>query len=281
MGNLAMTELKAKKKHHYVPQFYLKKWLTLEGLWIKNKINHKEKIYPKKSTKDIAEENNFYGIEIDDVVWDMLAYRFEDDTKSNEIVRIVMNGFWNLKIFDDIISKKIWAVNHDESLLNSAKKTLDHLKNTYLEDAYSHMESEVSKKINIFNKVQDSNLWTPLPTDTYSSLIVFFAFQLFRTKDVRSRLENNITDLCLSREDEKIILTENQKETFFKCLLYIFSIQFCMRIESLGFHMVIHKNRTKQAYLTSDCPANYYDKQKHPHLPCVCRYNAAIPKAIN
>ncbi|OCT24037.1 DUF4238 domain-containing protein [Pseudomonas putida] len=262
-----VTQFKVKKKHHYVPQFYLKKWLTVDGLWVKNRIGPKEIIYPKKSTSDVAEENYFYGIEIDDVVWDMLFYRFGDEAKNSKVLKKVMDGFWFLKVVDDVVSKEIGVVNRDEKLLDSAKAGYDYLKKTHLEDAYSNIESAVSKRIEEFSKVQDSNLWIPPSAETYLSLITFFGFQLFRTKEVISRLSSDISNLFLQRGDEEIILSERQKSSFLKCLLYMISNQFCMRVEKLGCHMVIHRNRTKQAYLTSDSPAIYYDKQNHPELP--------------
>lgn len=262
-----VTQFKAKKKHHYVPQFYLKKWLTVDGLWVKNKIGLKEKIYPKKSTLDVAEENYFYGIEVDDVVWDMLVYRFGNDARNNKVLKKIMDGFWFLKAVDDVVSKDIGVVNRDEKLLESAKTMFDYLKKTHLEDAYSNIESAVAIQIESFSKVQDSDLWVPPSTEVYLSLMTFFGFQLFRTKEVISRVSSDVSNLFLQRGDEEITLSEKQKNSFLKCLLYMISYQFCMRMEKLGCHMVIHRNRTKQAYLTSDCPAIYYDKQNHPGLP--------------
>ncbi|WP_219899090.1 DUF4238 domain-containing protein, partial [Klebsiella pneumoniae] len=48
------VDIETKKKQHYVPQFYLKNWLSHEGIWVKNSIGEKSKIYLKKNTTDIA-----------------------------------------------------------------------------------------------------------------------------------------------------------------------------------------------------------------------------------
>ncbi|MGL5091722.1 MAG: DUF4238 domain-containing protein [Aeromonas sobria] len=123
-----MKSFTAKKKQHYVPQFYLKKWMTHEGLWVKNKSEGSEKIYLKKTTIDVAEENYFYGIEMDDVVLDMLISRFRNDASSNNVVKKLMDDFLLIKLFDDVIEKRIEVVNHDIELMKSAKEILDYIK---------------------------------------------------------------------------------------------------------------------------------------------------------
>ncbi|WP_440800824.1 hypothetical protein [Pseudomonas syringae] len=64
-----LTKLINKKHQHYVPQFYLELWMSHDGFFVKNSMGAVPKIYLKKTTVDVGEENFFYKIEMDDVVW--------------------------------------------------------------------------------------------------------------------------------------------------------------------------------------------------------------------
>ncbi|MFA7676487.1 MAG: DUF4238 domain-containing protein [Candidatus Shapirobacteria bacterium] len=56
-----MTESKLPKKHHYVPQFYLKGFsMDKNNLWVCNKTSSNNQNIKKLTTKTIAFENNFY-----------------------------------------------------------------------------------------------------------------------------------------------------------------------------------------------------------------------------
>ncbi|CAI1794236.1 DUF4238 domain-containing protein [Serratia fonticola] len=67
-----MFNIENKKKQHYVPQFYLNNWVGNDGIWVCNKLDEGRKVYNKKYTKDVGEENYFYHAFVDDVVYDML-----------------------------------------------------------------------------------------------------------------------------------------------------------------------------------------------------------------
>lgn len=275
-----MKSFTAKKKQHYVPQFYLKKWMTHEGLWVKNKSEGSEKIYLKKTTIDVAEENYFYGIEMDDVVLDMLISRFRNDASSNNVVKKLMDDFLLIKLFDDVIEKRIGVVNHDIKLMKSAKEILDYIKKSHIENAHSKIEDVISKQIEQFNKEQSSDFWIPPSTEAYRSLMILFGFQLMRTKGFMSRLESDISQMCLKRDEEEIILSDKQKNSVLKCLLYIESHKFCMHKETLGCHMIIHRNRTKLSYLTSDCPAIYIDRKQRPSFSYSLGIMPLTPKLL-
>lgn len=109
------------KRQHYVPQFYLSHWLGREGILVRNNIS---KSLTHKNTKEIAEENYFYGIKMDDVVWDLLLYKYSDDIDSNPYLKTLFNDFALLKDADAVINKGWLVVNDDEELMKFAKRIL-------------------------------------------------------------------------------------------------------------------------------------------------------------
>lgn len=255
-----LTKLKNKKHQHYVPQFYLEQWMSHDGFFVRNSMGAVPKIYPKKTTVDVGEENFFYRIEMDDVVWDMLYYRFGEEAKSNVVVAQVMQGLFMLKAMDDVVTRGIGIVNNDAAMRDNAREILDYLKRHHLENAYSNIEDAVSVEIESFSKSQNSDLWVPPTAETFMHILVFFCFQSLRTKQRMHDLESQISEMHLERGEETIQLTPEQKRSVMKCMLYILSYQLCHKLYAAGCSMTISKNHTKLNYLTSDCPAMYFDK---------------------
>jgi len=255
-----LTKLKNKKHQHYVPQFYLELWMSHDGFFVRNSIGAVPKIYPKKTTVDVGEENYFYKIEMDDVVWDMLYYRFGEEAKSNAVVAKVMQDLFMLKAMDDVVTRGVGIVNNDEAMRDNAREILEHLKKHHLEDAYSNIEGAVSVEIESFSKSQNSDLWVPPSAETFMHILVFFCFQSLRTKQRMHNLDLQISKMYLERGENSIQLTSEQKKSVLKCMLYILSYQLCQKLYNAGCSMIISKNHTKLNYLTSDCPAMYFDK---------------------
>lgn len=244
------------KRQHYVPQFYLSHWLGREGIFVQNNIS--KKTYPQKNTKEIAEENYFYGIKMDDVVWDLLLYKYSDDIDSNPYLKTLFNDFALLKDADAVINKGWLVVNDDKELMQFAKRNLDILNKVFLENKYSDIEGAISEIIKEMIKEQEAKIITPINDKMYFNLLIFYSLQLFRTKMI-SAAQQKIEKLTLVRGDVEIELDNCQKETFLKCMLYIMSFQFALKIEKECFSIKIHKNHTKINYITSDSPVIYHN----------------------
>ena len=101
-----MTDIKSKQKQHYVPQFYLKNWLGRDGIWVNHKSEKNKPPYAKKSTKDVGEERYFYGSLIDDVVYDMLVYKYSERLKNNDkLLHSILSEFKKFQLIDDVAYK--------------------------------------------------------------------------------------------------------------------------------------------------------------------------------
>lgn len=82
-----------------------------------------------------------------------------------------------------------------------------------------------------------------------------------------SAAQENIEKLTLVRGNVEIVLDNCQKETFLKCMLYIMSFQFALKIEKECFSIKINKNHTKINYITSDSPAIYHNDGSIAAMP--------------
>ncbi|STL67376.1 Uncharacterised protein [Escherichia coli] len=82
-------------------------------------ITYLKKSYRQRNTKEIAEENYFYSIKMDDVVWDMLLYRYSDEIESNPYIRLLFNEFAILKEADIFVNKELLINNNDEKAWSS------------------------------------------------------------------------------------------------------------------------------------------------------------------
>lgn len=262
---MEFKDIDLKKRQHYVPQFYLSHWLGREGILVRNNIS--KKYYPKKNTIEIAEENLFYGIKMDDVVWDLLLYKYSDDIDSNPYLKNLFNDLALLKDADAVINKGWLVVNDDEELMKFAKRNLDILNKVFLENKYSDIEGAISEIIKEMIKEQESKIITPINDKMYLNLLIFYSLQLFRTKKMISAAQENIEKLTLVRGNVEIVLDNCQKETFLKCMLYIMSFQFALKIEKECFSIKIHKNHTKINYITSDSPAIYHNDGSIAAMP--------------
>ncbi|HHK8093897.1 TPA: DUF4238 domain-containing protein, partial [Serratia marcescens] len=140
-----------------------------------------------------------------------------------------------------------------------AKRNLDILNKVFLENKYSDIEGAISEIIKEMIKEQEAKIITPINDKMYFNLLIFYSLQLFRTKKMISAAQQKIEKLTLVRGDVEIELDNCQKETFLKCMLYIMSFQFALKIEKECFSIKIHKNHTKINYITSDSPVIYHN----------------------
>ncbi|WP_455884563.1 DUF4238 domain-containing protein [Pseudomonas spelaei] len=263
MEEFNLKSLKNKKHQHYVPQFYLDYWVEPNGVDVKSKIEGSIPQYTKYTSVDVAAGNYFYKIEVDDVVWDMLSYRFLEESKTDVFIKKTMDGLHLLKITDDVATKGIGVVNPDEIALKNVRGILRHFNKHYLEDEYGKIEKVISAELNRFVESQKSESFVPPTAATFKNILVFYSFQLFRTRERMDAISSEISQMILSRGDSNIVLTLSQKETVMKCMLYIFSYQFAVLLGKVGCTVNILKNNTALNYITTDCPAVYFDKARH------------------
>ncbi|WP_336804072.1 DUF4238 domain-containing protein [Erwinia aphidicola] len=264
---MEFVDIKNKKKQHYVPQFYLKKWLSEEEIWVSLTIDGRSKKFLKKTTSDIAVENYFYKIKMDDVVWDLLMARYMDEIKESPLLQMILKDLHFLKCADDVINKGWLVTNHDKKTKEFAKKNLKTMNNIFFENKYSEIESSLSEIIKDFIRLQESQIVTLTNSKTLLHIIIFYSAQLFRTKKMYSTLAEKITNLVLKRGNEEIILNEDQKESYFRCILYIMSLQFALNFEEKVVGIKVFKNNTGINFLTSDCPAIYNNDSTFAAIP--------------
>lgn len=256
-------KIKNKKKQHYVPQFYLNSWLGSinKELWVSNSKKKEPIPYRQCDTTDLCEKMYFYKVEINDVVFDMLNYKYANEIESDEIVKGILNKIHILKLADDVITKKQYVTNTDKTANTLAEDLLKVVNKNFLENEYSTMEAIVSHEINALTKSQSSHIVMPISEKVHPCLIAFFSFQYFRTEKTLNMLRKNITSMVLQRDGEDITLTDEQTNSVLKCTLYIESFKLARTLEKENYHITIFKNHTKLNLITSDSPAIlFYDQ---------------------
>jgi len=255
-----LKSLKNTKRQHYVPQFYLDYWVVPHGVDVKSKIEGSKPEYPQYYSVGIGMERYFYEIEMDDTVWNMLNYRYGEEAKTDQFIKKILDELHLLKRFDDIGSKGIGIVNPDEVALKNLQGILLHLKKHHLEDAYGRIERVISSEINRFVDSQDSDTFVPPTQFTFENVLMFYGLQRLRTRERIDSINSEISEMILSRGDCETVLTDIQKQSVMKCILYISSLQFCKVLEKAECTMNILKNKTDLDYITSDCPAMYFER---------------------
>jgi hypothetical protein len=257
-----LSKLDNKKHQHYVSRFYLNFWLTKKYLQVVRTAEGVTEKFKKKDTNDIAVQNYFYNLEVDSEVWLMLNCIFEEKSATNPLINKILNDIFLLKVADDVLNKGIGIVNENKKVQENAQEILKHLKRHHLENAYEKIESAVSKEIKEFTASHGNHLQRRPTETTFRHLLVFYCLQLFRTKHKINEASEYIESMHLRSNYKKIILTDTQKEAVLKVLLFVSSFELCLALESAGCVMRISVNKTEEDYVTTDCPAMYFDKPK-------------------
>jgi hypothetical protein len=159
-----------------------------------------------------------------------------------------------------VLNKGIGLVKEIPEMKENAQEILRHLKKHHLEDAYASIESAVSAEIKAFSNSQADYLFNPPTTRTFQHLLVFYCFQIFRTRQKINEIGEYMSTLHLESDHGKITLTDVQKQALLKCILYINSYEFCQELEKAGCIMRISVNKTELDFITTDCPAMYFAK---------------------
>ena len=250
-----LLTLKNKKRQHYVSKFYLDLWLTNKKLYVLRLVDGKEYPFEKADTADIAIQNYFYNLEMDSVVWAALNYIFGQKTATNPFIKKFLQDTFFFKAADDVLNKGIGVVKEVPEIKENAQEIFKYLKKHHLEDAYASIESAVSAEIKAFSNNQADYFSNPPTTRTFQHLLVFYCFQIFRTRQKINEIGEYMSTLHLESDHGKITLTDVQKQALLKCILYINSYEFCQELERAGCIMRISVNKTELDFITTDCPA--------------------------
>ncbi|PSD04149.1 hypothetical protein C7E07_28025, partial [Klebsiella pneumoniae] len=164
-------------------------------------------------------------------MWDLLIARYHEELKNDTFLQSIFKELQILTYADNVINKGWLVVNDDKELKESASKTLEIMNKIFFENKHSDIENFLSPMVKETIEKMESNLVIPVNEEMYTSIIFFYSVQYFRTKKAFLRMNEIIDNLCLIRGDQKFLLSDEQKETYFKCILYIMSIQFALEIE--------------------------------------------------
>ncbi|WLG59586.1 DUF4238 domain-containing protein [Pseudomonas extremorientalis] len=255
-----LSSLKNKKRQHYVSRFYLDLWMTEEELHVTRLADQAVQTFKKKDTQDIAVQNYFYNLEMDSEVWETLSYMFGQKAATSPVVKKILEDTFFLKAADDVLNRGVGIVNDNKDMRQNAQEILRHLKKHQLEDAYEKIETAVSSEIKEFSKSNGNHLLRPPTAETFRHLLIFYCFQLFRTKQKITQLGEHMTSLSIESDNKKTTLSDSQKQAVLKCMLFINSYELCEILEKAGCVMRISINKTEQDFITTDCPAMYFDK---------------------
>lgn len=255
-----LSTLKNKKRQHYVSKFYLDLWLTNKQLHALRLKDGKEYQFHKTDTADIAIQNYFYNLEMDSVVWCTVNYIFEQKSANNPFIKKFLQDTFFLKAADDVLNKGIGVVKEIPKIRENAKEILKHLKKHHLEDAYEKIESAVSEEIKALSNSQADYLHNPPTQKTFQHLLIFYCFQIFRTRHKINEIGQYMSTLHLESKHGKITLNETQKQAVLKCILFLNSYELCQDLEKANCVMRISVNKTELDFITTDCPAMYFEK---------------------
>lgn len=253
------SNLKNKKRQHYVSKFYLELWLTNKKIYSLRLKDGKEHPFEKADVSDIAIQNYFYNAEIDSVVWDTLNYIFEKKSQTNLFIKKFLDDTLSYKAYDNLIKEHPEIVKENPVMIERVQEIIRHRKRHHLEDSYANIESAVSTEIKAFSNSQADYLSYPPTPKTFQHLLIFYCTQLFRTRHKIDEVGKNTSTFHLESKERKIILTDVQKQALLKCILYLNSCELCLELEKSGCIMRVSVNKTDLDFITTDCPAMYIE----------------------
>lgn len=248
-------DLIEKLDQHYVSWFYLKYWrITNEsgqvGIWAKRGDSGAE--FAQGRNK-LANDHRFYRVEVDDVVQDMMRYKYPRETAEPQTLAML-----------DQLDVLTAANEYIAAKLTGAEK-LDVIRTNYLEDKYDRLETVFSKTLANLNKNYMDRLWgtASAVNDTYAALIGLYATQLFRTQVMRNVLLKNITSMTLVRDTGQIVLSDSQKASLLKLITYLESISLSRRLYEDRVSITIYMCDEESSFYTSDAPAQRISAEMH------------------
>ena len=249
-----------KRKHHYVPQFYLSGW-----------VNNKKQIYVLienkiflQSIREVLFENNFHKLPIFsdgqiDFFWEFLCKPYLEFKNlairnSIELLNQLLDKKFNREmnsLYSHIDGNK--ENFEDRELLNK----LNEYRCNLIEDYLSKYEEKWGV---IFNKIKNVD-FKRLDYQDYEDLCIFCGFTLCRTKYMRNEQFKIIKDLCTKNGIFK--LKDRELEDLILLLLtFIIPLQLSnVFVNEKIIFTVIH-NETDLNLITNDNPVRnirYHD----------------------
>ncbi|WP_447741782.1 DUF4238 domain-containing protein [Pseudomonas laurentiana] len=255
-----LTTLINKKRQHYVSRFYLESWLSNGRIHALRLKDGKEYPFKALDAANIGYERFFYNLEMDSVVWDALNYIFKEKAATNPFIRNMLQDTFLLKSMDDVLNKGVGVVKDIPEVRENAQEILKYLKRHHLEDSYEKIEAAVAGEIKAFSTCQGDHLQRAPTQETFNHLLIFYCLQLYRTKKKITEVSKFIASLHLEAGGVKVTLSEAQKQAVLKCVLFINSYELALELEKTGCVMRISVNRTDLDFITTDCPAMYFDR---------------------
>jgi hypothetical protein len=240
-------DLNEKLEQHYVSSFYLQYWKRKNahgqlGIWVRQG-NGKAAFVQGRNA--LALGDRFYRVEVDDVVRDLMHYKYPKETAEPHVLGLLAQ-----------LEPLAAAYAYKAARLPDGER-LDVIMTNYLEDKYGDLEAVFSKILAALNKNYMKSMWgsASAQNNTYSTLIGLFATQLFRTRAMRTRLEAQITEMTLVHESGPVVLTASQKDTMLKLIAYAESISLARQLCFDRVSVTIFVAQDEAFFVTSDAPA--------------------------
>lgn len=245
-----MTDIK--KKHHFVPQSYLKNWANE-----KNQVSvlRNNKIF-RSSISDTLQENKFYNLDISlsekqiqlIKIWLTNTNNQNSAIKSAEkVINTLIKTIQHIDLYNEI--KKILP---DDSNKNQLEKDLLLFQANTFENYFSIFEEKFSI---VMNKIL-SKKFQELTWKDYDLLAQFIALQLCRTPKTQNNIKNGIIELKNTIE-KKINSTISKEEIegivkFYSLILVPAQLNNAFLYNNMIFYVI--ENTTNLNYITSDQP---------------------------
>ncbi len=246
-----------KKKHHFVSQFYLKKWCKNTKIYssdgkkifsvdIKKTglINHLYKIRPLS----LPQRNLFHDTVRHCELEKLSTYTLTIKSIFNSFDNFLLCKSLNQKAMKDF-ENDLDALNDFKPLKDSLDKRINLFQSNTLEDYFSSSESRFN---NTLGKIHRKEMDTLTLLD-YDTLIHFFILQLGRTPK----------ELSLDKDKlyKNFKFTDEKFDTFRLLLTLCFVEKIYLSIISKLFTIKIYHNQSEIDFITSDDPSFNQDKE--------------------
>ncbi|WP_287966905.1 DUF4238 domain-containing protein [Acinetobacter sp.] len=235
-----------KKKQHYVYRAYLAQWHEKNCEIHTLDLNIFE-IFTKKHARETGEERLFYKTKVDDIVYDMIVYKYHD---------LIKNKSKNNPIYGFITALKTLTkvTKYQDNQLENYDK-LDIIHNNFLENYYNdEIETLIDPVLKKFMNLKNQNYQNFLTPKDYHQLILFIVSQTFRTKSSLDNMTQIFKDLFIKYPDKEIQLTETQVSSFHKLCAVIDIWKYTEKMIKDRVNLEIYHNLTDLDFITSDQP---------------------------
>jgi|26BtaG_2_1085354.scaffolds.fasta_scaffold10976_2 hypothetical protein len=232
-----------KRKHHFVSQFYLRKWYNNKGKII---VWDGDKNFPSKSESIAFEKNLYKLIELtpkqEKFFHDLISSLELENTSTYQLFAKVIfeTREFMRKRFETLDTLGI-KVSEE---LNNIEKEFHH---NVIEDKFSYQEERFSTLLGKINV--EPNL--ELSLMDYDTLIHFIMFQYFRTP---KKINEAIFNMKDSNIMEKFDFSKEQYQFFMMLLAQCFLERIHLSCLSQLYKINIYKNTSKINFITSDDP---------------------------